>query len=92
MTGQTESSSDTFPAVAGPLLASNGDFDAFVAKVNAAGTALLYAGYIGESEDDIGWRPRSTTLPCAMSVTKPPTMRCYRRMRHSRHEHGQATY
>jgi hypothetical protein len=31
----------------GPDLTHNGDTDAFVAKVNPAGTALVYAGYIG---------------------------------------------
>ncbi len=30
------------------------DRDAFVAKVNAAGTALVYCGYIGGSADDGG--------------------------------------
>ena len=34
---------------------NGGDTDAFVAKVNAAGTPLVYAGYIGGSCDDIGF-------------------------------------
>jgi hypothetical protein len=38
----------------GPDLTFNGGFDAFVAKVNAAGTALIYAGYIGGAGDDFG--------------------------------------
>ncbi len=29
--------------------------DAFVAKVNASGTALIYSTYLGGSNDDIGW-------------------------------------
>jgi hypothetical protein len=33
---------------------NGGIFDAFVAKVNAAGTALIYAGYIGGAEIDFG--------------------------------------
>ena len=39
----------------GPDLTYNGGIDdAFVAKVNAAGTALVYCGYIGGSGDDYG--------------------------------------
>jgi hypothetical protein len=34
---------------------NGGIFDAFVAKVNASGTALSYCGYIGGSEDDYGY-------------------------------------
>ena len=36
----------------GPDLTHNGGYDAFVAKVNAAGTALDLRGYIGGSGDD----------------------------------------
>lgn len=47
ITGKTESSD--FPATAGAYDTSyNGGGDAFVAKVNAAGTALTYATYIGD--------------------------------------------
>jgi hypothetical protein len=49
VTGYTNSTEATFPETVGPDLTSNGDVDAFVAKVNAAGTALVYAGYIGGS-------------------------------------------
>ena len=52
ITGEAESSEATFPVTVGPDLTFNGDFDAFVAKVNASGTALDYAGYIGGSGDD----------------------------------------
>mgnify|MGYP001577900163 FL=1 len=38
----------------GPDLNYNGNNDAFVAKVNAAGTALVYAGYIGGSGGEVG--------------------------------------
>jgi uncharacterized repeat protein (TIGR01451 family) len=52
--GETNSSESSFPKTVGPDLTYNGGVDAFVAKVNAAGTALLYAGYIGGSGDDRG--------------------------------------
>jgi hypothetical protein len=54
VTGQTLSTEATFPVTVGPDLTANGDSDAFVAKVNAAGTALVYCGYIGGSGFDIG--------------------------------------
>ena len=55
VTGCTYSTEATFPVTVGPDLTYNGgDCDAFVAKVNAAGTALVYAGYIGGSGDDVG--------------------------------------
>jgi hypothetical protein len=38
-----------------PVAASNGSTDALVAKVNASGTALVYAGYIGGDADDFGF-------------------------------------
>lgn len=47
VTGQTESDETTFPVVGGPDTTFNGLDDTFVAKVNAAGTALVYSGYIG---------------------------------------------
>jgi len=54
VTGQTQSNELNFPVVAGPDLSFNGDTDAFVAKVNAAGTALIYLGYIGGGSFDYG--------------------------------------
>ena len=51
--GQTDSTQATFPVTVGPDLTYNGLIDAFVAKVNAAGTGLLYAGYIGGSSIDV---------------------------------------
>lgn len=45
LTGETHST--TFPTEVGPDLDPNGHWDAFVAKLNAAGTTLLYAGFIG---------------------------------------------
>ena len=55
VTGVTESNEPTFPVSGRP----RPDLqlrprDAFVAKVNAAGTALVYCGYIGGDDDDCG--------------------------------------
>jgi hypothetical protein len=47
VTGLTESDEDTFPVKVGPDLTYNDEYDAFVAKVDASGQALVYAGYIG---------------------------------------------
>jgi hypothetical protein len=55
VTGQTDSTEASFPVVGGPYLNYNGNTDAFVAKVNPAGTALVYAGYIGGSGFDLGF-------------------------------------
>lgn len=55
VTGMTHSPAPEFPAKAGPDLTYNGDCDAFVAKVNPAGTSLLYCGYIGGSDWDCGF-------------------------------------
>ena len=62
VTGSTESTEATFPVIGGPDLTHNGGYDAFVAKVNAAGTALVYCGYIGGSGDDYGQRDRRGRL------------------------------
>jgi hypothetical protein len=53
VTGSTWSSD--FPAVVGPDTAFNGNRDAFVAKVNPSGTALVYAGFLGGSDWDWGY-------------------------------------
>jgi len=60
--GYTSSSEATFPVIGGPDLHFHGGTpplvdgdaaaDAFVAKLNAAGTALVYCGYIGGLRDD----------------------------------------
>jgi hypothetical protein len=53
VTGWTNSTEATFPVRAGPHLTYNGGpSDVFVAKVNAAGTALEYAGYIGGAGEE----------------------------------------
>lgn len=61
ITGETRSTEATFPdgdgfgTLGGPDLTQNGDIDAFVAKVNAAGTGLVYAGYIGGADFEGGF-------------------------------------
>jgi uncharacterized repeat protein (TIGR01451 family) len=53
--GFTNSTEKTFPEKVGPDVTENDaghSFDAFIAKVNPAGTALVYCGYIGGSGDD----------------------------------------
>ncbi|MBN2408312.1 MAG: SBBP repeat-containing protein [Candidatus Aminicenantes bacterium] len=55
VTGYSESSEATFPATVGPDLTYSGGGDAFVAKVDTAGTALAYCGYIGGSGDDYAY-------------------------------------
>jgi hypothetical protein len=54
VTGWTWSTETTFPVTVGPDLTFNGYYDAFVAKVAADGTKLLYAGYIGGVGSDQG--------------------------------------
>ncbi|MCX6028588.1 MAG: SBBP repeat-containing protein [Chloroflexi bacterium] len=55
VTGDTASTEATFPETVGPDVTHNDGEDAFVAKVNASGSALVYAGYIGGSADDRGF-------------------------------------
>ena len=52
--GSTVSAQPTFPLAVGPDLTKNGSQDAFVAKLNATGTALIYCGYIGGNSWDGG--------------------------------------
>jgi hypothetical protein len=52
VTGSTDSTEATFPVIFGPDLTYNGKYDAFVAKVNASGTSLIYCGYIGGSDNE----------------------------------------
>ncbi len=54
VTGSTRSLQATFPVTVGPDLTANGTYDAFVAKVDATGTDLDYAGYVGGSGSDVG--------------------------------------
>src|SRR5438445_4746600 len=56
VTGRADSSeSSGFPVTAGPDLTFNGGSDAFVAKVSADGSSLVYAGYIGGASFDFGF-------------------------------------
>jgi len=54
--GWTNSDESSFPVVVGPDLTFNatipGAGDAFVAKVNPSGTALVYCGYVGGDHGD----------------------------------------
>jgi hypothetical protein len=54
VTGFTGSTEATFPVTVGPDLTFNSPNDVCVAKVSADGTSLLYAGYLGGSQSDIG--------------------------------------
>jgi hypothetical protein len=54
VTGWTSSDETSFPVKGGPGLTYQGGTDAFVAKVKADGTTLIYAGYIGGADDDFG--------------------------------------
>lgn len=54
VTGTT--SSDDFPITANALQSvSDGSLDAFVAKLNATGSALVYSTYLGGSRPDLAW-------------------------------------
>jgi len=54
VTGVTASVGTSFPVRAGPYTTNKGNIDAFVAKVNAAGTSLVYCGFIGGTMLDVG--------------------------------------
>jgi hypothetical protein len=75
VTGLTLSSD--FPAVVGPDTSFNDDGDAFVAKVNPAGTALVYAGFLGGSTVTRAmaspWTPPAT--PTSRARPGPATSR-----------------
>jgi len=56
VTGSTNSSTATFPTTVGAFdTAQNGGLDAFVTKLNAAGSALVYSTVLGGSGDDQGF-------------------------------------
>jgi uncharacterized repeat protein (TIGR01451 family) len=46
--------SGNFPIVAAPQPSPGGNFDGFVAKLNAGGSALVYSTYLGGGNDDQG--------------------------------------
>jgi len=57
--GWTLSTESTFPVKQGPDLtfngAAGGSGDAFVARIQAGGAALVYCGYVGGAEGDTAW-------------------------------------
>ena len=72
--GETRSSN--FPFIAGPFASSKGKLDAFLAKLNASGSALLYSTYFGGTGDDVAYAiavscpfPSDPTQPCDAYVT-----------------------
>jgi hypothetical protein len=50
--GTTASPETTFPVREGPDVTWNGSADDFVAKVNPAGTGLVYCGYVGGNKSE----------------------------------------
>jgi len=52
VTGGTTSDETTFPVAAGPDLTFNGRVDAFVVKLGASGSTVLYSGYLGGAQID----------------------------------------
>jgi len=54
ITGYTSSKEDSFPVKGGPSLTNNGSFDAFVAEVDEVGENLMFCGYIGGADSDLG--------------------------------------
>ena len=55
ISGATMSTAASFPETVGPDLTFQGTSDAFVAKVNSSGTALVYCGYIGGADEDAAY-------------------------------------
>ena len=68
VTGYTSSNQSTFPVLGGPDLDFNGNNDAFVARVSANGTGLVYCGYIGGNESDYGYGIAVDVSGCAYVV------------------------
>lgn len=55
VTGSTNSSTATFPTTVGAFdTTQNGQVDAFVTKINATGSALVYSTFLGGGGDDQG--------------------------------------
>ncbi|MFH2000306.1 MAG: SBBP repeat-containing protein, partial [Planctomycetota bacterium] len=65
VTGWTYSDENSFPIVTGPGLAFRGGCDAFVAKIDASGSGLIYSGFIGGSEEDFGLGIKINDAGCA---------------------------
>jgi hypothetical protein len=56
ITGNTYSDQTSFPVTIGPDLTHNAASDAYVAKINAEGTALESAGYVGGAGNESAYR------------------------------------
>ncbi|HEY1269005.1 MAG TPA: SBBP repeat-containing protein [Candidatus Binatia bacterium] len=73
VTGETASDQTTFPETTGAFdRTQNGGVDAFVAKVKADGTGLVYATFIGGDGDDRGNAialEQGCAPPCAAYIT-----------------------
>ena len=55
-TASNNASSPPFPTTANPLQSdNNGNIDAFVTKINASGSALVYSTYLGGTNEDKGF-------------------------------------
>ncbi len=69
VTGSTSSGQASFPESVGPDLSYNDSGfsygDAFVAKVEADGTGLVYCGYIGGADYDLGYDIAVDSSDCA---------------------------
>lgn len=63
--GSTMNNEKTFPVTVGPDLTHNGRTDCFVAKVNAAGIALEYCGYVGGYHGERAFGIAVDNLGCA---------------------------
>lgn len=60
-------SSTNFPTVTPLQISNGGGFDAFVAKINPAGTALLYSTYLGGSGNESNTTTGTSTNPLALN-------------------------
>jgi uncharacterized repeat protein (TIGR01451 family) len=60
-------SSTNFPTVTPLQISNGGGFDAFVAKLNPAGTAVLYSTYLGGSGNESNTTTGTSTNPLALS-------------------------
>jgi len=61
-------SSTNFPTVTPLQISNGGGFDAFVAKLNPAGTAFLYSTYLGGSANDSNVTAVTSTNPIALDA------------------------
>ncbi len=50
--GRTHSDATGFPAVGGPDLTLNGDWDTFVTKLDATSAAIVWSGFVGGSDQE----------------------------------------